>query len=115
LDIIAKTMTTTSSSPIPPLTWKNALTDPPLPTQKLLVVDSWNIEEGDDEAIQDDEGSDNQTFLSLRVVWFDHETERWMHVHSDQRVRFEWYVPITVPEPLLERGFALTYYGCIQK
>lgn len=87
--------------------WKNVENDPPTKDQKILVIDSWNISENDHKAINTDEGPDKQEVMSLRVAYFNKETNMWW-CSIDQRVRFKWYIPITLPMELIENGFCLT-------
>ena len=94
--------------------WKNVENDPPTVDQKILVIDSWNISENDLEAVNTDEGPDKQGFMSLRVAYFKKETNMWW-CNSDQRVRFKYYIPITIPMELVANGFSLTEDVGIEK
>jgi hypothetical protein len=86
------------------MNWLDAEIVPPNERDVLLVIDSWNIYENNIEAHKKDEGADNQTILSYRTVYWDEDRDQWW-CDSEQRVRFKWYIVLTIPEALKKVGF----------
>lgn len=96
------------------MNWLDAEIVPPNERDVLLVVDSWNIDENDIEAHKEDEGADNQTILSYRTVYWDEDRDQWW-CDSEQRVRFKWYIVLTIPEALKKVGFDTNRFLCIRR
>ena len=87
------------------MNWQDASVITPNKKDTLLVIDSWNIAENDQEAAEADDGNVVQNFMSFRTVMYDEQTQRWVVDGESQRVRFQWYMVISLPEKLVEQGF----------
>lgn len=89
------------------MNWSNVFSHPPDRNRAILVIDSWNIDENDTIAESQDTGHVNQDFMSFRVAIWSPYDSRWSTTTNEQRVRFEWYMYLDIPQEMTEQGFCI--------